>query len=100
MDNISELAHVIQGEAGLCPLTAMLAVAWIYSRNDTMYGYAKPSGGARLIAKFWESIPDPVPNKHFIFSRQDLRQARVRRLIRNKEPTVFECLGGLKLYAY
>lgn len=98
--SISELAYTIQGEAGACPLVVMLAVAWIYSRNDTMYGHAKPSSEALFIARIWQSIPDPVPGKYFIFSRQDLKQKRVRQLIKNREPTIFQCQGELKLYAY
>ena len=98
------LAHIIAGEASTCSLTAMLAVAWVYSRNRQFTGWA---GGttpeARLIAQLWYAIPDPTGDAMYLFSADDLRLPEVQAVIIESgrgPPVVFKCADGLNLYAY
>lgn len=101
----TELARVIAGETGngLCGITAMILIAHMLmdGRNTVWYGDADPSPLAEFVAMFWWLMPDPAPDAHYLFSRQDLALPAVRRIIGNKDPTlVVECDGGLGLYAY
>lgn len=77
--------EVIAGEALVCGVQAMLAVAWVYSRNDRMYGWQDtPSITARWLSEAWANLPDPTYGATFLFSRQDLAQDRVQALIRGR----------------
>lgn len=78
--------EVIAGEALVCGVQAMLAVAWVYSRNDIMYGWLDdPPYTARWIAENWHKLPDPTGGAIFLFSRQDLEQDAVQDLIRGRD---------------
>lgn len=95
------LAHIIMGESGTCGLMALIATAYLYQRNPTMYGWQTPSALAVWVALLYEMYPDPTPTAHYLFSREDTQRPAVRRLIGHDPPlAVFVCGGGLRLYAY
>lgn len=80
---IPYLAYVIEGEApyGLCSWSDRLAIAHIYQRNSTMYGYKYPSDESIEIANTWWMYDDPSYGAVYIFSTADLQQTRVQNLI-------------------
>lgn len=104
--SIYDVAHVVMAEAGpLCGPLAMVAIAWVYSRNDVMYGkYANvtPNEDALAVARIWDRLPDPTGGAHFAFSREDLKKPSVQKIIKNTGPPtlVIECEGGLALYFF
>lgn len=78
--------EVIAGEALVCGLQAMLAVAWVYSRNDIMYGWLdNPPPIARWVSKNWSKVDDPTDGAVFLFSRQDLELDAVQALIQGRD---------------
>ena len=96
-----ELAYIIAGEAGACSFTAMIAVAYIYQRNNRFFGYSQPGYWESLIARNWYKFTDTSGGAEFLFSADDLQDHRVKRIIRGREPTKqWDCRMGLKLYAY
>lgn len=98
-----QLAYTIMGEAGMCGISAMLAVAWLYSRNPIMYGSAPPSLAATWIAGNWQMLADPVPGSIAMFSAQDLELARVQQLITKmqlKPLRRFDCGNGFAIIFY
>lgn len=101
-DEAYALARIIQGEAGVCPLLAMLSVAFLFQRNSTMYGDAEPSNDAIFIALFWRWFADPTPTAKFMFSAQDLEQERVQTILAGRGPPVaiWNCAGGLSLWLF
>jgi len=100
----AELVHIIAGEAGTCGLMAMVAVAYVYSRNDRMNGYSEyVSNSARWVAMFWRYLPDVSGGRRFLFSADDMRLPAVQRIITlegRAPPVVFNCRNGLQLYAW
>lgn len=93
--------EIIMGEAGICSLSAMIAVAYVFQRNPVMYGWQeKVSNEARAAALFWRWLPDTSNGARHMFSFADLRQDKVRRIIRGKRvKAVFRCkIGGLVFY--
>lgn len=74
--------EIIAGEAAICTFHAMLAVAWVYSRNPRFYGWSdEPGRMAQWIARYWYLFPDPTRGATNLFSAADLKQEKVRRLI-------------------
>ena len=108
MDNkvIADIAHVVYAEAGpLCGPIAMIAIAWVYSRNPVMYGkYApvEPNPMAYQIAQVWQYVPDPTYGAYYAFSGEDLLDPRVQAIVaKTGDPTlVIECRGGGSLHFY
>jgi len=99
----SILAQRIMGEAGMCPLMAMLAVAWLYSRNPIMYGWSPPNDTATWLAYNWRELHDPVPGSLAMFSLHDLELARVKQLIAKMQLRPlqrYDCGGGYGLVFY
>jgi len=95
MDEIEALAYILEGEAGTCGVLAMLAVAFVYSRNDVMYGNADPSDTALLIAEHWYKFTDTSNGANFAFSDRDLSYPAVREIIGRSPPVmVYDCAGG------
>lgn len=87
----------------MCPVIAMLAVAWLYSRNSVMYGYATPNTTAQWIADNWRMLHDPLPNSIAMFSKSDLELTRVKQLIARmqlKPLQTYDCGGGFALTFY
>src|SRR5690606_32491071 len=106
MEELTTLSHIIAGEAMGCPVVAFVAVAWVYSRNKTMYGYSDylpPE--AIFAANYWSELPDPTFGATYLFSRSDLAQSRVQRIIypSNGPPLTqtnsFDC-GYSSIYSY
>ena len=95
-------AEVLMGEAGVCGFWAMVAVAYVYNRNQRMNGWqAQVSAEARLAAAWWRYLPDPSRGAWYVFSRQDLGLESVREIVRERGPprARFRCLvGGLTFY--
>ena len=97
---MTELAWIVQGEAGICGFQAMLAVAWVYSRNRTFYGRAQPSAIAWFVAEHWQEFPDPTHGSVFLVNDLDLRDPRVQAFARGEPSAVFRCAAGRRLYAF
>lgn len=97
---MSDLAWVIQGEAGICGLQAMLAVAWVYSRNPRFYGRAAPGPLAAFVAEHWREFPDPTDGAVFLVNDLDLRDPRVQAFARGEPKATFQCAAGRRLYAF
>jgi hypothetical protein len=99
----AHLATIIAGEAGMCGISAMLAVAWLYSRNPIMYGSAPPTPSATWIASNWQMMADPVPGSIAMFSAHDLELLRVKQLIAKMDLRPlreFDCGNGFALVFY
>jgi hypothetical protein len=101
------LAHVISGEASVCPEEAKLAVAHVYhNRLDAgmvggWYGYDMPTTEDLRIALTWHERPDPTHGAVYLVSAQDMTRPEVRALLRTKQQTaVFHCARGLRLEAW
>lgn len=95
--------QVIQGEAGNCPIEARYAVAHLWHKNPTMYGWDNEVD--RHTKRVWLtylSTENPRPEGRFLFSSGDLEDGRVLDIIRglNRPPrAVFLCDdGALFLY--
>jgi hypothetical protein len=101
---------IIEGEAGIagCPLEALVAVSKVnanhyarFGKTPRWYGWARPSSAAYHIAKYQDRYPDVTGGAVYLFSFEDMRQARVQRLVRNMRLTfVVHCPGGLGLKGY
>ena len=102
---VTQLAHIIAGEATGCPVLVFVAVAYIYQKNKTFYGYSNDiSNDAMFVAEYWEELPDASFGASFFFSGTDLKQKRVQNLI-NGPPLVevarYQCARDtIHLYAY
>lgn len=96
------IAHIVQGEAGICGVWAMLAVAWVYSRNPTMYGWDAPSLLATTVSMFWQMLPDPTGGAFYLVNDLDLLREDVQSftLARGPPIAIFECAGGRSLFAF
>lgn len=103
MSDVELLAHILQGEAAGCGLMAMVAVAWVYSHNRTMYGWDTPGPLALWAATYWSLVPDPTGGARFIVSTNDLRLPAVRALTVDRGPPTWvsrECSNGQQLWAF
>jgi len=101
MSETEVLARVITGESGVCGLYGMLLIAWIYSRNQTMFGDADPGFLADFVAHFWMLMPDVGHGSRFVFSKQDMAKASVRAIVADRGPPIIvRCRGGLELWAF
>jgi hypothetical protein len=101
---MNDLSYILAGEANGCALIVYLAVAWVYTRNQTMYGYAEPNPQSIFISQTWHQFPDPSYGAYFYFSGNDLKQTRVQNLIQNSnvEKTVsYSCASdSVHMYRY
>ncbi|MFN2166698.1 MAG: hypothetical protein ACK2U9_10620 [Anaerolineae bacterium] len=70
------LAHVIAGEAGLCPPPAKVAIAYVDSRNAVMYGWQKPTTLDLGIALVWQDLADPSRGAFFALGPGDRRKLK------------------------
>lgn len=89
-----ELARVLHGEAVTCfnlPLV-FLALAHVYSRNPTFYGYYQGDNineYAIYMAYLWRFFDDPTDGATFVFSSDDLaNSARARAIAQERGPPV------------
>lgn len=93
---MTELSHVLAGEAGVCPLTAMVAIAWMISRGaGPFYGWQpSPSSAAVFAASYYWTQPDPTAGARFVFSAEDHALASVKAIIAGRRPIrVMRCHG-------
>jgi hypothetical protein len=100
---MTEVSHVLMGEAGVCDFTALVAIAYMISRGaGPFYGWhPSPSSGALFAAAYWYTQPDPTPWANFVFSAEDHTRASVQAIIRGRRPgRVMRCAGGLSLSFY
>jgi hypothetical protein len=93
--------EIIMGEASLCGFWAMIAVAYVYQRNDEMNGWQEgPNTKAVLAAALWSTLPDTSRGAKYVFSLNDLGKQKVREIIKDKKPRiVYSCtIGKLAFY--
>lgn len=102
MSETEILAHIIMGEASLCGFAGMLAVAWVYQSNQTMYGWQEPSAMALWTAIMWRYFPDPTGGARYLVSNTDLQQRGVRLFTTDRGAPTFvaECEGDRQLLAF
>lgn len=87
--------EVLMGEAGICSIWAMIAVAYVFQRNPRMRGYQEPDLRANLVAGLWPFLPDLSGGAKYVFSLADLKKEAVKRIIKDKEQkAVFPCVKG------
>ncbi len=100
-DSTYLLARTLANEAGVCGVMAMVAVAYVWSRNPRMtgtYGPREPGQVEWFVARTWHLWPDFSKGATFVFSDQDLRLPAVQDIIRNHGPPFrIPCAGGLGL---
>ena len=95
-----DLAYIIEGEASTCQIDGKVAVAWVYSRNSTFYGWADPSDDSIMVSNNWFQYPDPTFGANHLFSAEDIKTDRVKAIIGDQSPlSRFPC-GALTLLAY
>lgn len=95
--------EIISGEAGICTLQAMLAVAYIYQANQRWSGWNdQVDPMAAWVSIFWPVMPNPAPSAKFLFSISDLKRGPVQDIIKSRGPpiAIFECEAGLALVAF
>lgn len=101
LSSLYHVAGVIQGESGVCPTEAKVAIAHLYSRNTEMYGWQKPNREAMRIAFSWQHLPDYSRGAVHAFSKEDLKQERVQEIINGRGPlAIYRCAMGLEIYFY
>ncbi len=96
-------AQVLMGEAGVCPIGAIIAVAWMMARGaGPFYGeQGETNSAAEFVARLWYTQPDPTPGARFAFSEEDLKKVQVQRIIQDRpERARYRCAGGLTLHIY
>lgn len=96
-------AHIIMGEAGTCySALAGLAIWRMLQRGcGPFYGWQTPNADVLRLVTWADQFPDPHPTARFVFSAEDLRQARVRAIVGNRKPLArYRCAGGLSLSFY
>lgn len=98
---------IIEGEAGVCGFEGKLAVAWILSRTNYEIWSTHKLKLKRVtketeeVAKNWKNYDDPTNGAMHLFSKEDLKNEAVKRIIKGKEYLwKIDCAGGLALYAY
>lgn len=96
--------QVIQGEAGTCSIEAKYAVANLWHRNSTMYGWSdRIDMDTYRVWRTYRAQPEQHPEAHFIWSSEDLRDTRVIQVIMelDRPPrAIFHCSGGSALFLY
>lgn len=80
--------EVLMGEAGICSFWAMVAVAYVFQRNQQMNGWQEPNIQAALAAALWPMLPDTSGGANYAFSTQDLMREDVRKIIAGTSPKV------------
>lgn len=96
-------AHILAGEAGVCPFGALIAVAWMMARGaGPWYGWsAETTSAVEFVVRYWYTQPDPTPTARFCFSAEDLHSPRVAEIVRSRKLLrQYRCAGGLALYIY
>ena len=102
IDSTTLLASIIAGEAGICGPMAWLAVAYVYSRNQTFYARGNPTPQMFAYAETWWMYSDPTFGARYLVNDKDLKQPAVRAFTVDRGPptAVFICAGGRRLYAF
>lgn len=87
--------EVLMGEAGICSFWAMVAIAWVYQRNQRMNGWQEPDPKAILASALWPILPDTSAGANHAFSAEDLRREDVKEIIGRALPrAVWRCATG------
>ena len=88
--------ELLMGEAGICGFWAMVAVAWVYQRNQRMNGWHdSPSEQASLAAALWPILPDMSGGSRYVFSAEDLAGSGAREIAGPGPPVVvYQCAVG------
>ncbi len=93
--------EVLMGEAGMCSLWAMAAIARVFQQNQHMNGWQPPNMKAILVASLWPILPDTSAGANYVFSTQDLEMDAVREIIGDAKPrVVWRCVAGGALNFY
>jgi len=92
-----ELAHIIAGEAGICPTEAKVGVAYVFQRNKVFYGYATPTKWDVFIAQNFEYFPDYSKGAFFAVSEHDKRYVKLGKLL-GVELASYGCVDGYRIY--
>lgn len=91
------LAHIIAGEASVCPFDAKISLAYVYERNKRFYGWQEPTREDWFISFYYRLFKDETNGAAYAFSKTDMLLESVQSLI-NEVTQVYSCAGGLKLY--
>ena len=87
--------EILMGEAGACSFWAMVAIAWVYQRNQRMNGWQEPDQKAILASALWSILPDASAGANYVFSAEDLRREDVKKIIGGTPPgVVWRCATG------
>ena len=98
---MTDLAYILQGEAGICPLMALIAVAYVYQVNPTMYGYQTPGKVAMYASLHWSEYDNPMPGATYVFNQNDVWLESVQQITRQSEYIGWiPCAGGTALFFY
>lgn len=112
--------EILAGEAAVCVhnLLVLAAVVYVYQVNTRMNGWAEDvSPQVEWVALNWYMLPNVAQGAQYVFSTQDLKQQRVRQIIRQRAgdtrgPPIFNklimpapiykahCAGGQALWFY
>lgn len=104
--DLYNVSHVMAGEASVCGPLGLIAVAWVIMNRGGIhgfYGWGIPTQETVNLAQLVmnQSIEDPTNGAVFLFSKQDLKDERVKRIIKGRRRTlIVHCRGGLELHTY
>lgn len=92
--------EMLMGEAGICSIWAMVAIAWVYQRNQRMNGWQEPSPQAIMASALWPMLPDTSAGANYVFSAEDLEREDVKEIVGDARPrAVWRCsTGALNFY--
>lgn len=97
--------YILAGEIGsisFCSLQAVIAVAYVMSRNPTFYGYSDTyDSSIAYIADNYYRFYDYSYGGYYVFSGEDIKTQRVQTIIKDKKLLAqYKCKKGLQLYIY
>ena len=97
-----ELAAILEGEAGICGVEAMITVPGVYQNNPNMNGRKVPRQWSLWAAVHWPEMQTTAGlNGRYMFSHRDLAKPAVIALKRGlKILDVFKCSNGGWLFVY
>ncbi len=100
MEDVYEVAKILQAEGSVCGFFGMLVVWHVYTRNKEMRSVTPPSKLALFVALIGKYFDDPTGGAEFLFSGEDLKNPRVQKLVNGSPILVVNCHAGLTLNAY
>jgi hypothetical protein len=93
--------EIIAGEASICSLWAMIAIAYVFQRNPKMNGWdSDPDLRAFFASRFFHLLPDTSGGAKYAFSIQDVAAGAAVVAVGEQPPkVVYPCVrGGLAFY--